>query len=53
MNEAVQAAAKVIFEQLVLLVGRDVIRGFLDDEAVQAANVAADVAEIAKFGGDK
>ena len=50
--EAVVEAARALVSQLLDLVSVDDARALLDAEAVRRANLAADAAELAKFGAD-
>lgn len=49
---AILDGARVLVSQLLDLVDVEQARGLLEAEAVRRANLAADVAELAKFGPD-
>lgn len=50
--DALLDGARALVSQLLDLVSVDQARALLDEEAVRRANLAADVAELAKFGPD-
>lgn len=45
-----ESTARALIEQGLELVPVETLRRYLDDEAVRRANIAADLASIAKFG---
>lgn len=49
---AILDGARALVSQLLDLVDVEQARGLLEAEAVRRANLAADVAELAKFGPD-
>lgn len=49
---AILDGARALVSQLLDLVDVEQARALLDDEAVRRANLAADAAELAKFGPD-
>ncbi len=52
IERAILEGARALTSQLLDLVSVERARELLDEEAVRRANLAADVAELAKFGPD-
>jgi hypothetical protein len=52
IERAILEGARALTSQLLDLVSVERARELLDEEAVRRANIAADVAELAKFGPD-
>lgn len=52
IERAILEGARALTSQLLDLVSVEQARELLDEEAVRRANLAADVAELAKFGPD-
>lgn len=52
IERAIIDGARALTSQLLDLVSVERARELLDEEAVRRANLAADVAELAKFGPD-
>jgi hypothetical protein len=52
VEQAIMDGARALASQLLDLVNVEDARRILDEEAVRRANLAADVAELAKFGPD-
>lgn len=52
VEKAIMEGARALASQLLDLVNVDDARRLLDEEAIRRANLAADVAELAKFGPD-
>lgn len=52
IEQAIMEGARALASQLLDLVNVEDARRLLDEESVRRANLAADVAELAKFGTD-
>lgn len=52
-EDAILAGARALASQLLDLVNVEDAKKLLDEAAVKRANLSADVAELAKFGGEK